>query len=490
MYQEDFDEDSPSGAQRKASQSELLIQLTQWYSHPLISGELIEHFLDRGDLPAAVEHHLLYHMYLFTSQPDAFDEDDAGFSQHTDEITTQEERHALHVTALRVLQTYQDSSSIQSVFLPFFDDFWNILLRNGNMHQEMVDVTQILMNTSNEVNHLWFSHAWALSCLERNDEAEKSYRHYLESYPDNAGSLHNLSILVGKKGQFEEALALSNKARALAPDDEGIVKRNDYLTSEQKPRAQVRIVTREGAHQWSLLTNSQKWLLCLMELYPSAHWSELLPYLKKDEQLVRQVQENWDLLLNQGICQLEKGLPVYATAPIRPFVRQEGFWSVLASDIARVQARKKKNLWLPEAADLGDEQLAHASPDQRELIHQALLRQIEHVSQVGLAHVYLHFYRRLWKGLLLQWKDYAALVDFCSVLLDRLSIMTREELWECAYYATDLSDPQYRTLAEKWYKRHLEHGESRVTYHNLSVLSFRAKQYQGALQLIEHAVPT
>jgi tetratricopeptide (TPR) repeat protein len=357
-------------------------------------------------------------------------------------------------------------------------------------------VTKIFMDTSPQVNTVWFYHAWGLSKLGQNDEAERIYRQLLEYTPDNAPASHNLALLLEKKDLFQEALALSSRAAALAPDDELIVNGNRRLKRECEQREQARqqqdqlcTSSQERTRLWSLLSESQKRLLCLLELYPVAHWSALLPHVKNDEHQLRQVQEDWEWILAHGVClPAEAGTSVRAVPLLQPCVLEEGFSCWLSVEIARVQARKKKDLWLPVAADLGDKQLAELSSTQRDLVQQALMRQIERVGLSGLEEFHLRFYRRIWKRLLIEWKMSAALVDLCEQFLTRLSVMTRQELWECAYYATDLSSWSYQNIAEKRYKEYLVQEEDYAAYHNLSVIYFRRKQYQDALQMIEQAL--
>ena len=486
FYQEaDVEEEEHVAASR------LLLQAANWYPHPLISEDLVDVFLSRKDFRQAVEHHLRYYTYVCATHPDDFDEEYCTFAADAEMITTDEERKALHATAFQHLQRCRDASVLQAVFLVFFDSFWRSLLRDGHMYQELVDVTQLLMENSEEVNHLWFYHAWGLSKLGRDEESEQIYRQYLEYKPDDADTLHNLSILLEKKGLNQEALALSNKAVALAPNDENILRRNSRLkrAAEERDRSQLEHVHQEQDRLWSQLSTSQKWLLCLIMLYPSPHWSGLLPYIKHDEHQVRQLQEDWEKLLTVGICiQEEESLPYRVIPLLLPRVQVEGFRHWLVSEVARVQARKKKNLWLPEAADITDAQLPQLSPPQRDLLRQALMRKIDQVSLSGLEYLYLSFYRHIWKTLLIEWKMYAELVDLCEVFLSRLSTMSRREVWECAYYATHLSDSRYRNSAEKWYKSYLEQGEDAAAYHNLSIIYLERKQYQDALQVIEQAL--
>jgi len=189
------------------------------------------------------------------------------------------------------------------------------------------------------------------------------------------------------------------------------------------------------------------------------------------------------------VClQAEAGTAMRAVPLLQPCVLEEGFLCWLSVEITRVQARKKKDLWLPVAADLGDEQLAGLSSIQRNLVQQALMRQIERVVPSGLEQFHLRFYRCTWKQLLIEWKMYSEMVDLCERFLSRLSVMTRQELWECAYYATDLTSWSYQNIAENRYREYLAQEEDYAAYHNLSVIYFRRKQYLDASQMIEQAL--
>ncbi len=518
----------------------LLQQAVQWFEHPHMSQDLAYHYKGAGDLPLAVQHHLTYCLWQFATLktyqplPPMSDETDESMSDRwynrqwefhsstaeftiddgteEDEEAAQETqamsvevRHKCHEIAWGFLQAHQDSDVIEAVFLPFYRSFWHDILVADDMSQQLVDVLALLLNASPAADtddELW-SYAYTLSELGRADEAERAYRSYLERHPDHAATLHNLALLVEEKGLFQEALGLSNKAAALAPDDELIVNENsrlkrEYAEREQsrqnKERAQqlhqdqeqLRASSQESARLWSVLSGSQKRLLCLMELYPSTHWSALLPHMKNEE---RQLQEDWEwLLAHEAYVQSHAETPMSVVPSLQSCVREEGFRYWLAFEIAKAQYRKKKNLWLPEATDLGDEQLVQLSSTQRDLMQQALMKRIAQISLAGLEHLYLSFYRRIWKQLLIEWKMYADLVDLCEQFLTRLSAMTRHELWECAYYATHLSDVVHRNIAEKRYKAYLEQGEDNAAYHNLSIIYLERSQYRDAMQMIEHAL--
>src|SRR6266496_3334415 len=226
-------------------QTKLLLQAAQWFEHPHISQDLSYHYLSTSDVPLAVKHHLMYCLWQF---------------------------------------------------ITLYRSFWHQILFAIDMHQEIVDITALLMKASPDAdvdNELW-DYAYSSSELGNADEAIHAYRSYLEHCPDHADTLHNLSLLLEEQGLFQEAMALSNRAMALAPDDELIVNGNSRLKREYEEREQARqqqeqfrASSQERTHLWSLLSDSQKCLLCLLELYPVAHWSALLPYVKNDEHQLR-----------------------------------------------------------------------------------------------------------------------------------------------------------------------------------------------------------
>ncbi len=508
-----YGETEPSDDEHESTSKmdDLLLIVEQVSLHPHMGEDLARYYAKKRDITRAIRAHLNYCQWKLSAlahhrlKPPAneknqrllaiewtFSEYNAEFScdQELLDSLSEAERERCHTIAWEALQAHSAETDVMlSFFVPFFHSFWSDLLTAGDMNRALVETTKLLVQAATDDKTLWWLLAYHLHELEQIDEAELTYRRYLELAPDSASALHNLSLIVEKKGALQEALVLSQKAAALAPDDELIVKNTRRLTQidEEHQQAQQK---QEGTPLWSRLTDGQKWLLCLMKLYPSAHWSALLPRIKQDEHQLRQLQEDWEWLLAQGICvQSDTENPVQAVLSLEPYIHEECFQYWLAVEIAKVQVRKKKNLWLPAAVELGDEQLADLSAPQRDLMQQAFMRQIAQVSLSGLEQVYLRFYRRIWKGLLIKWDMYSDLADSCEIFLTRLpSVMTRQEMWECAYYAAKLSDYMYQTRAEKWYKAYLEQGEDHAAYHNLSSIYLRRKDYQDALQMIEQAL--
>ncbi|SRR6266496_658764 len=494
-----------------ARMNDLLCIVVQGSLHPHMGKILAGYYVKKRDLTRAIQMHLNYCLWKLSALADhrlkppaneenehllafewTFTEYDAEFSydqELLDELSDEEREHC-HVVAWEALQGHAaQTDAMLSIFVPFFHLFWSGLLIDGDMSRAVVETTRLLLQAATDDKTLRWLLAYHLHKLEQLDEAESAYRRYLELAPNSASALHNLSLIVEKKGAFHEALALSQKAAALSPDNELFVKNAQRLTRIEAEYQQAQ-QKQEGATLWSRLTDSQKWLLCLMKLYPSTHWSALLSRIKQDEHQLRQLQEDWEWLLAQGICvQSEAENPVQAVPPLQPYIHEGCFQYWLAVEIARVQVRKKKNLWLPAAVELGDEQLADLSAPQPDIMQHAFMRQIAQVSLSGLEQVYLRFYRRIWKGLLIKWEMYGQLTDCCQVFLANLpSVMTKHEMWECAYYASHLSDSMYQSRAEKWYKAYLEQGEDPAAYHNLSIIYKRRKSYQDALQMIEQAL--
>ena len=487
----------------------LLPEMGQGTLHPHMGEVLAAHYAKEGDVVRALQVHLDYCLWKFSAlekgrpQPTADDDGrkrpaigwtfyahNAVFScdQELLDALSEIDRGRCHTIAWEALQSHiAKADMVTKIFVPLFNSLWSDILIAGDMHREVVETARLLIQVAADDEMLW----WLLAChshdLEQADEAEHAYRCYLELVPDSADALHNLSLILEEKGALQEALTLSEKAAFLSPVDELIVEHFDRLTHIRSEREQEQR-KQEGAALWFRLTDSQKWLLCLLELYPSGHWSALLPRIKQDERQLRQLQEDWEWLLAQQIfVQSDAEEPMHIVPLLEPYVHEEGFRYWLATELARVQIRKKKNLWLPAADELGDEQLIGLDAPQRDLLQQAFMRQIDQVSSSGLEKVYLHFYRRIWKRLLIEWNMHGRLVDCCEIFLTNLSVMTRQEMWECAYYATICSDA-YHHRAEKWYKAYLEQEESQPAYHNLSYIYSKRRQYQVALQMVEQAL--
>ncbi len=499
VYMYIYADDEKSWAEIKT----LLPTIMQGTLHPHMGSLLARAYLAPDTLARAVTLHLESCLWQYTTLEtyrliDAADSDQWAFDAFIAEIyykdtlelkdCTQEELEQCHAIVWKILQSHLTTAAIVTdIFVPFFHSFWDDVLITGHMWQQRIATLQALLQVTPDDEELWWRLAYSLQTLEQFDEAEHAYRTHLRLKPNSASAMHNLSLIVEKKGTLQEAVDLAQQATTLIPTNKHYTE-NYHRLSKHLASQVLHQQLKRGTEYWVQLSDSQKWLLCLLMLYPSKHWSALLSHIKQEEK-IRQLQTDWEWLLAHEICRQEEAEQVVSAIPeIVPHIQQEGFQYWLAAEIVRVQARKKKDLWLPEANELGDEQLRQLTSQQRSLLHQAFMRQIKQVSPSGLEHLYLGFYRRIWKNLLIEWKMYAELVDCCEIFLSRLSIMTEQERWECAYYASDLTPPHYLQLAEKLYLEIIDHEDHWGAFYNLTVLYYRRKAYEDALVTIEEAI--
>lgn len=138
---------------------------------------------------------------------------------------------ALHKNALKRLKE-ANAEQREKIFLPVFESFWSRLLKRHEMYKEIVDAAKLLLsNFPDDAGILWL-YAYYSESLGLSFQAATSYRHYLTVQPENSSVLHNLALIVNKLGNLEEAVELSDKAMALAPEDEIICRVNKSLRKE------------------------------------------------------------------------------------------------------------------------------------------------------------------------------------------------------------------------------------------------------------------
>jgi len=496
--------------------TKLLLQAAQWFEHPHISQDLSYHYLSTGDVPLAVRHHLMYCLWQFstlkTYQPfppvsDDTDESTSGqwykqqweFHSYTAAFTIDDEteedeeaaqetpamsievRRACHEIAWKFLQAQQDPDLISAVFIPFYHSFWQPILVAGDMHQEIVDVIALLLKalpgTATDPE-LW-NYAYHLSELGRIGEAERAYRSYLERYPDHADTLHNLSLLLEEQGNVQEALALSDKAAALSPDDELIVGENARMKKEAQEAQRTHI-----QRFWSQLSASQKRLLYLVIECRPSHWSQLAGHAQVEEQ---QLQEQWQVLMDRGALQVAEGQVAEVHVSLFPLVRQEGFLLLLIQDIITQTSPRKKHPWMPTLEEFTPDATPKLDKAQRTAFHKAAFKRLQSCPDDALlVSVFLVFYRSTWRRILDEGSMHQELVDVVRILTTRLPERTRPELWDHAFYAHNI--PALAKETEQAYKQYLEGGPSAAACHNLSLLLAGLGHLDEALSFAEQAI--
>jgi tetratricopeptide (TPR) repeat protein len=494
----------------------LLLQAAAWFEHPHMDQDLAYHYKAVGDFPLAVQHHLAYCLWQFrafkTYQPLPAVEVDADESHGSrssqkewvfrsstaefvldDELEgeeeddepvkhkmTPEERRGCHEKAWEILLAQEDSDVICAIFLPFYRSFWHRMLAAEDMHQEIVDVTALLMKASPGAatdRELW-SHAYYLSELGRTAEAERAYRSYLERHPDHADTLHNLSLLLEAQELQQEALALSDRAAALVPDDELITGENTRMrkAAQEAQRTQIQ-------RFWSQLSEGQKQLLYLVVERRPSHWSQLAGQARMEEQ---QLQEQWQALVDRGALQAAPGQAAEVHVSLLPQVRQEGLLLVLIQDIIAQTNPRKKQPWIPALGEFASDATPPLDKTQRTAFHKAAYKRLRSgPDDALLVAVFLPFYRATWRRILDEGSLHQELVDVVRILTTRLPERTRPELWDLAFHAHDI--PALAKESEQAYRRHIEGGASAAACHNLSLLLAGQGRLDEALSLAEQA---
>lgn len=205
----------------------LLIAASRLLDHPVASSLLMDYFLNAvRDAVSAVEHHLRYALWKH-----AVRDPEEEFRQWMGEFNCYDEegnpveigdagtRNRIHQIAMRYLRDCQDTNAVHEVFEPFYQSFWRSVLVDGQMFSEFTDANALFLKMlDGSDTHLW-DHALGLQRIGRAKEAEVEYREYLGRHPDNASTMHNLSIILEEAGLVEEAFELSKRATALNPDD-------------------------------------------------------------------------------------------------------------------------------------------------------------------------------------------------------------------------------------------------------------------------------
>ncbi len=466
---------------QKAEHEQLLLQAAQLIEHPLLSKSLASMYEERGDLPMAVEYHLRWCIQSFNRDSERFDQDDAEFAPENEETLNQELRQRIHDKVWAQLQAYQSASMIEAIFVPFYRSFWRDLLKEGKMHQEIVEVTAVILRvaTTMDIDDEQWDYAYYLQDLGRLEEAEQAYRSYLQRRPGSGPALNNLAMILEAKGSLHEALALLEQALASDPEKELFLNNRNRLTKELGD-AQLA----QGRQRWSQLNDVQKMLLYLADEYRPSNWSELFQHIRGEEP---RLQEHWEALIRSGALALTEGQAATIASALLPLVRHEGLLLVLIADVISNTSPRKKHPWVPRLDEFAPNATARLDKTQRTAFHKAALKRLQTAQHADLlACVFLPFYRSTWKRILDEADMAQEIVEVTRILTTHLPGQTRPELWDYAYYAHDLSS--LAAEAEQAYKRYLEGGAHAGAFHNLALLVERAGHLEDALTYAEQAL--
>ena len=192
------------------------------------------------------------------------------------------------------------------------------------MYKEISEVTSILVTLGVDVDEL-FDKAFSLNELGRVDEAEIIYREVIESRNNDENALHNLSLILENKGKIKEALELSNKAAALAPEDTVIVEYNQKL--KVKAEKLFKDLQKQGdflctaPERWPQVDNYKRQLLsALTVIHGFESFAELSRLSGVGEQYIA---GHWRKLVEMGmVIDLSNG-QYRVNEYILPLVKQE-----------------------------------------------------------------------------------------------------------------------------------------------------------------------
>jgi len=429
----------------------------------------------------AVEYHLHWCVQSITRDSERFDKADAEFAAESEEVPGQELRERIHEKAWAQLQAYQVAMMVEAIFIPFYRSFWRDLLKEGKMHQAIVEVTATLLRAavSKDIDEVQWDYAYYAHDLGRLEEAERAYRSYLQRRPGSGSALNNLAVILETKGSLQEALALLEQALTSDPEKELFLSNRTRLTKklEDAQLAQVR-------ERWSQLTNVQKMLLYLTEEYRPSRWAELFQHIRGEE---ARLQEQWEGLLRSGALVLTEGQAATIAPALLPQVRYEGLLLVLIADVISNTSPRKKQPWVPRLDEFAPDATARLDKTQRTAFHKVALRRLQAVQRPDLlAYVFVPLYRSTWKRILTEANMAQEIVEVVRILTTGLPGQTRSELWDYACYAHDL--PHMAAEAEQAYTRYLEGGAHVGAYHNLALLLERGGRLEDALAYAEQAL--
>jgi hypothetical protein len=270
-------------------------------------------------------------------------------------------------------------------------------------------------------SELW-SYVYHLSELGRTSEAERAYRSYLERHPNHADSLHNLSLLLEEQGHVQEALALSDKAVTLSPDDELIAGENARMRKEAEEAQRTHL-----QRFWSQLSDNQKRLLYLVIERRLSHWSQIAGQAQLEEQ---QLQGQWQTLIDRGAIYATDGQVAEVHLSLLPLVRQESFLLILIQDIIKQTSPRKKHPWIPAPEEFTPDATSNLDKAQRTAFHKAAFKRLQSCQDDALlVSVFLLFYRTTWRRVLVEGGMHQELVDVARILTTRMPERTRQEDW-------------------------------------------------------------
>ncbi len=229
-----------------------LLRAVEYVDHPAFNRDLITYYLvEAKDVVSAVRQHLASALRAYSAQnPEtgfdpalaAFRYDDVEGQARPVTALDEKERAKIHHIGMASLCKCSDAGAVREVFIPFYRSFWRELLVEGAMYKELEQAADAILAAAPEARDEMFDYAFSLHKQGRLEHAEKAYRELLAADPEHVPTLHNLALTLRDQGALDEALALSNQAAGLAPEDELVTTLNQALREKHKERQAPMVV--------------------------------------------------------------------------------------------------------------------------------------------------------------------------------------------------------------------------------------------------------
>lgn len=278
--------------------------------HPVLSRELVTRHMHDRQYADALKHHFIYCRWKYRricqdrAEVEFLRDYTATLVPEEHEWPTRKDDcRRLLGTYLAELRTCDDPSEIRAVFVPAYVSFIRECFRRKEMYGDLARPAKaILVHDKSDQQVLW-DWAYANHCANHLDVAEAAYRDILRQCPDDSSALHNLSLIVERKGSKDEAFALAERAVAISPDNDKKVKRLAELKGqrqeEEERRQRHEDWLRTAVQRWPKLNYYQRQLLCTLSLISRYDSLEHLSNLSGMEEMW--VERHLRVLENEGM---------------------------------------------------------------------------------------------------------------------------------------------------------------------------------------------
>ena len=330
LYKETRSGDSDSDCEN------LLLSAATMLDHPVMSFDLEYYHFYNKNYSAGIANHIRYCRWMLQlgeTPKDVFTYHATVYIDDNAFPTTKKSCKAMLKTFITELDT-ADANEITSIFIPTYS-FVRDCLRGKKMFAELAEpAMKLLEHAPYDVNLLW-DRAYAEHCRENSKEAEDGYRALLAISPDQASSLHNLSLLINDRGEIEEALSLSEKAASLSPGQDSITNwhgelRQRRAEEEREERSRENFLL-TAVQRWPKLDYYKRQLLCTLSLISG--WSDMEDLSKLSGIDEKYLSGHLRVLEEEGMILYPKTNTFEVNPHVLPLVERENSHAVVTKII-------------------------------------------------------------------------------------------------------------------------------------------------------------